>query len=285
MVNQDKKTPRLGYEDGLQAYFEEIRSNPLLSFEEELELSRRIESGDASAKDRLIQSNLRLVIKIAKQYLSPGVTLLDLVQEGNLGLLQAAGKYDYRKQVRFSTYASWWIRQSITRALANKKRSIRIPHRKEDFLKKVQATYNVLSQKLMRKPTVDEIAEFLNIARGEVVSIMSMSEQVVSLDSEIMNDGGNLYDVCVDYSYAPDRTLMSKMVKEAIGKLIDRLNPREQFVLRARYGLEGEQRGTLKEIAEALSVSPETVRQIEMRSIRKLRVFATGMKDIFMPAV
>lgn len=285
MVNQDKNTLTVGYEDGLQAYFDDIRSNPLLSFEEELELSRRIEKGDKEANDRLVQSNLRLVIKIAKQYLCPGVTLLDLVQEGNLGLLQAASKYDYRRQVRFSTYASWWIRQSITRALANKKRSIRLPHRKEDLLKKVQASYNVLSQRLMRKPTVLEIAEFLDIPREDVISIMSLNENVMSLDSEILGDGGTLYDLCLDYSYAPDKAFMSKMVKEAISRLIDKLTERERSVLRARYGLEGAEKATLKEIAEALGVSPETVRQIEMRSIRKLRELAADMKDILMPAV
>lgn len=279
MIKQEHRQAIALKEDGLQVYFDQIRSNSLLSFDEELELSRRIESGDEKAKAVLIESNLRLVIKIAKQYLSPGVTLLDLVQEGNLGLLQAASKYDYRKQVRFSTYASWWIRQSITRALANKKRPIRIPHRKEDLLKRIQASYNVLSQKLMRKPQLEEISEFLGISREEVVSIISLCEQVASLDSEILNDGGSLYDLCMDYSYSPDRALMDKVVKEAIGDLLDKLSSREQFVLKFRYGLFGEERATLKEIAERLEVSPETVRQIELRAIRKLRVLATDIKD------
>lgn len=283
MVHQVKKQSVIGNEDGLQCYFDQIRSNPLLSFEEELELSRRIERGDQDAKKKLIESNLRLVIKIAKQYLCSGVTLLDLVQEGNLGLLQAASKYDYRKQVRFSTYASWWIRQSITRALANKKRSIRIPHRKEDILKKIQASYNILSQRLARKPQIDEIAEFLRIPREEVVSIIALSEQVISLDSDILNDGGSLYDVCLDYSYAPDRTFMQKIVRETINQLVNKLQPREKKVLLARYGLDGNERSTLKEIAENLGVSPETVRQIEMRAIRKLRSFAAGMKDELLP--
>lgn len=282
MVKQQTKSEQVNGEDSVQSYFDDIKRNPLLTFDEELELSRRIEAGDPDAKQRLIESNLRLVIKIAKQYICPGVTFLDLVQEGNLGLLQAASKYDYRKEVRFSTYASWWIKQSITRALANKKRQIRLPHRKEDTLKKIQAAYNVLSQQLMRKPRAEEIADFLGVTRDEVVSIMSLSETVVSLDSELQSDGGTLYDLCLDYSYSPDRSLMQKVVHDTMEDLLDRLEARERRVLCARYGLNGEAKRTLKEIAEVFDVSPETVRQIEMRSIRKLRIMAEELKDVFL---
>jgi RNA polymerase primary sigma factor len=282
MVKQQSRNEQITSEDSVQSYFDEIKRNPLLTFDEELELSRLIEAGDASAKQRLIESNLRLVIKIAKQYVCPGVTFLDLVQEGNLGLLQAAAKYDYRKEVRFSTYASWWIKQSITRALANKKRQIRLPHRKEDTLKKIQATYNVLSQRLMRKPRIEEIAEFLGVSREEIVSIMNLSETVVSLDSDLQSDGGTLYDICLDYSYSPDRSLMQKIVHETMEGLLDRLEPREHHVLHARYGLNGEAKQTLKEIAGVFEVSPETVRQIEMRAIRKLRIMAEELRDVFL---
>jgi RNA polymerase primary sigma factor len=283
MVNQDKLKTEYA-EDSLMVYFDQIRITPLLSFEEELDLSRKIEGGCQTAKQKLIESNLRLVIKIAKQYLCPGVSLLDLVQEGNLGLLQAASKYDYRKEVRFSTYASWWIRQSITRALANKKRCIRIPHRKEDLLKKIQAAYHVLTQRHMRKPMIEEIAEFLKIPRDEVLSILSLSEQVVSLDGETAVEGSTMYDIFTDFTYSPDKTFLENSLKETIEHLLSELTIREQQVIISRFGLRDQERCTLKQIAYHMGVSPETVRQIEMKAIKKLREQTKGMEDIFLVA-
>jgi len=172
-------------EDALRAYFEQIKKTPLLTFEEELELSRKIEAGDQEARRKLIESNLRLVVKIAKGFATSDVAFLDLVQEGNLGLLKAASKYDYRKNVRFSTYASWWIKQTITRALSNKRRSIRLPHRKEDSLRKIQQSFNVLSQKLMRRPSVEEVCLDVKMVKADVVEILSLSTVPVSLDSDI----------------------------------------------------------------------------------------------------
>jgi len=157
-----------------------------------------------------------------------------------------------------------------------------MPHRKEDQLKKIQAAYHVLSQRYMRKPRIEEICEFLNLQREEVLSILTLSEQVASLDSETLVDGGSLYDVVLDYSYSPDRSFMEKIVQETLEKLLGNLLPREQDVLRSRFGLQGAQRFTLKEIADRLEVSPETVRQIELRSIRKLKEAAGEYKDILL---
>jgi RNA polymerase primary sigma factor len=274
-----KSASKSNAEDVLQAYFAQIKDNPLLEFEEELELSRRIMGGDPQARQKLVESNLRLVVKIARQYLSSGVGLLDLVQEGNLGLLHAVSKYDYRKKVRFSTYASWWIKQSISRAISNKRRSIRLPHRKEDILKKVQAAYNALSQKMMRTPNTEEIAEYLHLSREEVVDILSISEHLVSLDSQLSNDSGTMYDLYEDYSYAPEKELIDHSMNDSMRELLANLEDREQFVLINRYGLWGQEKLTLKEISCILDVSPETVRQIEMRSIRKLRQHAGSLQD------
>ncbi len=274
-----KSSRRANADDVLQAYFTQIKDNPLLEFEEELDLSRRIMGGDAQARQRLVESNLRLVVKIARQYLSSGIGLLDLVQEGNLGLLHAVSKYDYRKKVRFSTYASWWIKQSISRAISNKRRSIRIPHRKEDVLKKVQAAFNALSQKMMRTPTTEEIAEYLHITREEVVDILNISERLVSLDSQLSNEAGTMYDLYEDYSYAPEKELLDHSMNDTMRELLSNLEDREQFVVINRYGLWGQEKLTLKEIAVILEVSPETVRQIEMRSIRKLRQHASSLQD------
>src|SRR6056297_4365887 len=190
-----KKTKTVRDDDTLKAYFSQIRKTPLLSFEEELELSRKIEKGDEEARKQLIEANLRLVVKIAKAYVSNDVGLLDLVQEGNLGLLKAASKYDHRKKVRFSTYASWWIKQSITRALSNKRRSIRLPHRKEDALRRIQRTFNVLSQRLMRTPTVEEVGEEVGLKPEEVTEILNISTAVVSLDSDLNEDSGTFHDI------------------------------------------------------------------------------------------
>jgi RNA polymerase primary sigma factor len=265
--------------DVLNAYFAQIKDSPLLEFEEELELSRRIMKGDLDARQRLVECNLRLVVKIARQFLSSGVGLLDLVQEGNLGLLHAVSKYDYRKEVRFSTYASWWIKQSISRAISNKRRSIRLPHRKEDVLKKVQAAYNALSQSIMRTPTTGEIADYLHITREEVVDILSISEHMVSLDSQLNNESATMYDLYEDYSYAPEKELLDHSLNDSMRRLLAHLEDREQFVIINRYGLWGQEKLTLKQISIILDVSPETVRQIEMRSIRKLRQFADSMDD------
>lgn len=274
-----KKTKTVRDDDTLKAYFSQIRKTPLLSFEEELELSRRIEAGDEDARKQLIEANLRLVVKIAKAYVSSDVGLLDLVQEGNLGLLKAASKYDHRKKVRFSTYASWWIKQSITRALSNKRRSIRLPHRKEDALRKIQRAYNTMSQRLMRRPSVEEVAEEVGMPSEEVVQILNISSGPVSLDSDINADSGTLHDVFEDYSYAPDTGVMQQVMHEETLRFLERLREKEKKILLYRFAFYGGKKYTLKRISDEMGISPETVRQIEMRALRKLRQHAGEIEE------
>jgi RNA polymerase primary sigma factor len=274
-----KKARTVRDDDTLKAYFSQIRKTPLLTFEEELELSRRIEEGDEEARKQLIEANLRLVVKIAKAYVSSDVGLLDLVQEGNLGLLKAATKYDHRKKVRFSTYASWWIKQSITRALSNKRRSIRLPHRKEDALRKIQRSYNTLSQRLMRRPSVEEVAQDIGMSHEDVVQILNISNGPVSLDGEINSDSGTLHDVFEDYSYAPDNEIMQKVLREETLKFLERLREKEKKILLYRFAFYGGKKYTLKRISDEMGISPETVRQIEMRALRKLRQHADEIEE------
>jgi RNA polymerase primary sigma factor len=266
--------------DALQAYYNQIRLSPLLTAEEEQELSRQIQNGDSAARTRLIECNLRLVVKIAKAYVNPDVSLLDLIQDGNLGLLKAAGRFDYRKNVRFSTYAAWWIKQAITRSLANRRRTIRLPHRKEGALKRIQRAYNFLSQKLMRSPLVEEIAEEVNMSVEEVTEIMHIAVTPVSLDTEINDDNGTMMDLIEDNSYAPDLYVMDKMLRDETIASLQTLKEREQQVLRFRFALDGGERYTLKRVSDAMGISPETVRQIEMRAIKKLRRDADYLKEM-----
>jgi len=266
-------------EDALQAYFQRIKKARLLSFEEELELSRRIEKGDETARQRLIEANLRRVVKISKAYATSDVSFLDIVQEGNLGLIKAASKYDYRKNVRFSTYAAWWIKQSIVRALSNKRRSIRLPHRKEEALKKIQKAYYTLSQIYLRKPTVAEVARETNIREEDVSALMSISNSVISLDSELSFDSGNLLDLYEDKTYDPDRDLIERSMREETMKFLELLMEKEKQILMYRFAFYGGKKYTLKNIGEELGISPETVRQIEMRAIRKLREHADELSE------
>lgn len=266
--------------DALQAYYAQIRKSSLLDAEEEKSLSRRIQAGDLEAKKLLIEANLRLVVKIAKAYVTPDSSLLDLIQEGNLGLLKAAGRFDYRKDVRFSTYAAWWIKQSITRAQANKRRTIRLPHRKEDALKRIQRAYNFLSQTLMRAPSVEEIAAEVHMSAPEVSEIMQIAMSPVSLDNEINEDNSTILDFVEDTTYAPDTRVMATLLREETMKALEILKEREQQVLCYRYALHGGERYTLKRVSDTMGISPETVRQIEMRALRKLRSQADHLREM-----
>jgi RNA polymerase primary sigma factor len=265
--------------DALQAYFQQIKGKPLLTFEQELALSRKVQTGDEEAKQHLIESNLRLVVKIAKSYVAPDVSFLDLIQEGNLGLIRAAGKYDYRKNVRFSTYAAWWIKQSIVRSLSNKRRAIRLPHRKEEALKKIQKTFYLLNQRLLRKPSVEEVAEELRMKVEDVSSILNAASAVASLDNDKYFESGSLMDVCEDNSFSPDRELMEKSMREETMKFLEHLLDKEKQILLYRFSFYGGKKFTLKKIGEQLGISPETVRQIEMRAIRKLREHADELRE------
>ena len=266
-------------EDSLKAYFQQIKTTPLLSFEEELELSKRIMKGDQLAREQLIKANLRLVVKIAKSFAAPDVSFLDVVQEGNLGLIKAAGKYDYRKNVRFSTYAAWWIKQSIVRALSNKRRQIRLPHRKEEALKKIQKAYYSLTQGLGRKPTVDQVAKEVGMKGSEVSSLLNAATAVASLDSDENFESGSLLDMCEDYTYDPDGELIKKSMHEDTMRFLEHLMDKERQILLYRFSFYGGKKYTLKSIGEKMGISPETVRQIEMRAIRKLREHAHEVRE------
>ena len=264
--------------DALRAYFEQIKKTPLLDFDEEKSLSRRIMGGDAAAKEHLVKANLRLVVKIAKNFFTSDISLLDLIQEGNLGLLKAATKFDYRRNVRFSTYASWWIKQSIVRSLSNKRRAIRLPHRKEEILKKINRTVNILAQKLMREPSAAEVAEDMGIKEKDLVDLMSLSNSVVSLDSESSEDSGTLQEIYEDYTYDPDSQLMRNSLKEETEKVLGSLQEKEKKIILYRFAFHGGRKYTLKKIGDEMGISPETVRQIEIRALKKLRKMAAGLK-------
>ena len=266
-------------EDILRSYFDQIKATPLLSFEEELELSRRIKKGDELARQKLIESNLRLVVKIAKAFVTVDMPLLDLIQEGNLGLIRAAQKYDYAKNVRFSTYANWWIKQAITRALANKRRAIRLPHRKEEALKKIQKAYNSLSQRYMRRPSTEEISKEVGISAADAEHILNLANGIVSLDAETGEDSGSLIDLCEDYTYSPDREVIRESVRTETLAFLERLMDRERQILMYRFQFYGGERYTLKRIGDEMGISPETVRQIEIRALKKLKTEAAELKD------
>lgn len=264
-------------EDILRSYYAAIKRVSLLTAEEEKELSARIATGDESARRRLIEANLRLVVKMARCYVTPDMPLVDLIQEGNVGLIKAAEKFDGERNVRFSTYASWWIRQSITRALVNSRRAIRLPHRKEELLKRVQRTYNSLTQILQREPSSAEIAAELDITTGMVEAVLGMSTTLVSLDAETGEESGSIADVYEDYTYSPDNELMEACTKAEAVRMLELLLEKEKKILLYRFEFCGGEKYTLKRIGAELGISPETVRQIEKRALRKLKDNAPEM--------
>jgi len=266
-------------EDALRAYFSQIKKSQLLTFEEELALSRRVLDGDDVARQTLIEANLRLVVRIAKKYMTRDVALLDLIQEGNLGLIKAASKYDFHKRVRFSTYASWWIKQAIVRALSNKRRTIRLPHRKEEKLRKINKAYNSLSQELKRAPNIEEIAEDLGLKIREVETIVQLSNAVVSLDGPTQEDSGTLQDVIEDTSYIPEKDLLRENLRERTLKFLETLLDKEKQILLYRFAFYGGKKYTLKKIGDEMGISPETVRQIEIRALKKLKESAQELRE------
>jgi RNA polymerase primary sigma factor len=274
-----KKIGETAQKDTLQHYFSGIKKQPLLSFEEEIDLSKRIEKGDRTALRKLTEANLRLVVKIARSYMSSGVAFLDLIQEGNIGLMKAAEKFDYRKNVRFSTYAAWWIRQSIVRAIAKNQRHIKLPHRKEELLRKVQRFYYSFSQDEGRKPELTEISKAMNVKEEEISSLLTSANPVVSLDWEDESGDSRLVDMYEDTTYQPDNELLRKCAQEDTLKFLDHLREKERKVLLARFSFYGGKRVTLKRIGEEMGISPETVRQIEMKAIKKLRQHSDEIRE------
>lgn len=258
-------------EDALKAYFAKIKTIALLDAAEEQELARRIRSGDADARRRLVEANLRLVVKIARAFSTIDVPLIDLIQEGNLGLIRAAEKFDDRRMVRFSTYASWWIKQAITRSLVNSRRAIRLPHRKEELLKRIQRTQATLSQVFAREPTLVEVAAELGVEARAVETVLGMAGSLVPLESDGDEDSGGVIDVYEDSTYSPDAELMKASIRAKTVEMLEVLLEREKKILMYRFEFFGGEKYTLKRIGAELGLSPETVRQIEKRAIRKLR--------------
>lgn len=256
--------------ESLKAYCASIRAIGLLTTEEEKDLSDRIAKGSEQARARLIEGNLRLVIKIAKSYRNSGMPLVDLIQEGNIGLIKAAERFDGARNVRFSTYAAWWIRQSIMRALVNTGRIIRLPHRKEELLKHIQATIGIMSQKLKRNPTTAELASELNLPEAELNELRSMAGTPSTLERD-NEEEGSLLEVYEDFSYSPEVEFEKAYLREETEKLLMELEAKERDILATRFELFGRARKTLKQMGAELGISPETVRQAEKRAVSKLR--------------
>jgi RNA polymerase primary sigma factor len=267
-------------DDVLQAYFKQIRQIPLLSFEEELVLSKRIQQGDTQAREKLINANLRLVVKIARTYMGMDIFLMDIIQEGNLGLIHAVEKYSYEKNVRFSTYANWWIRQFISRFLSNKRRIIRLPHRKEEILRKIRKTYHILSQTLMRQPSTEEIAREIGIPVEDVDFILNITSGHISLDEDgVDEEAHSVMDVHEDYTYNPEREFLRKSSQDETLRILNRLKDREKRILMYRYQLNGCKRYTLRTLGDKMGLSPETVRQIELKALKEIKTHAAEFRD------
>lgn len=265
--------------NNLKQYFDEIKVEDLLCFEEELDLSKRIEAGDKVAMSHLIKANLRLVVTIAKKYITNEWELSDLIQEGNIGLMKACEKYDYRRNVRFSTYASWWIKQSILRSINNKRRTIRLPHRKEEKLRKINQTINVMYQELKRTPNVKELSEKLGFNEIDIINLLNLNEGLTSIDSEINDDGNTFVNLINDVKFSPEILFEKKDLQEITEEIIDKLKAKEKEIIKQRFALDGNDKETLKKIARNLDISPETVRQIEIRALKKIKDNHSYLKE------
>ena len=260
-------------DDPVRMYLKEIGKVPLLSAEEEIELAQRMEQGDEEAKKRLCEANLRLVVSIAKRYVGRGMLFLDLIQEGNLGLIKAVDKFDYRKGYKFSTYATWWIRQAITRSIADQARTIRIPVHMVETINKLIRVSRQLLQTYGREPTPEEIAEEMGLSVEKVREIQKIAQEPVSLETPIgEEEDSHLGDFIPDDEVpAPDAAAAITMLKEQLIEVLETLTEREQKVLRLRFGLEDGRPRTLEEVGKEFDVTRERIRQIEAKALRKLR--------------
>ncbi|HHV26247.1 MAG TPA: RNA polymerase sigma factor RpoD [Tissierellia bacterium] len=268
------KPPKgISVDDPVRMYLKEIGKIPLLKAEEEVELAKRMEAGDEVAKSRLAEANLRLVVSIAKRYVGRGMLFLDLIQEGNLGLMKAVEKFDYKKGYKFSTYATWWIRQAITRAIADQARTIRIPVHMVETINKLMRVSRQLVQELGRDPTPEEIAKEMNMDVEKVRDIMKIAQEPVSLETPIgEEEDSHLGDfIPDDEAQAPAEAATFTLLKEQLLDVLDTLTPREQKVLRLRFGLDDGRARTLEEVGKEFDVTRERIRQIEAKALRKLR--------------
>ena len=270
--SENSFTERGNAEDPVRMYLKEIGRIPLLSSEEEIELAKRMEEGDEEAKKKLSEANLRLTVSIAKRYSGRGMQFLDLIQEGNLGLIKAVEKFDYRKGYKFSTYATWWIRQSITRAIADQARTIRIPVHMVETMNRVNRTSRRLLQEYGREPTPEEIAEAMNLPVERVLEISKISQEPVSLETPIgEEEDSHLGDFIQDeHIPVPADEAAHTLLREQLEKVMDTLSEREQKVLALRFGLEDGKPHTLEEVGREFQVTRERIRQIEAKALRKL---------------
>ncbi len=272
--NIDLSVPEgVGIEDPVRMYLKEIGKVPLLSAEEEIELAKKMEMGDEEAKKRLAEANLRLVVSIAKRYVGRGLLFLDLIQEGNLGLIKAVEKFDYRKGYKFSTYATWWIRQAITRAIADQARTIRIPVHMVETINKLIRVSRQLLQELGREPTPEEIAAVLKMPEERVREILKISQEPVSLETPIgEEEDSHLGDFIQDDNVpVPADAAAFTLLREQLSEVLSTLTEREQKVLRLRFGLDDGRARTLEEVGKEFNVTRERIRQIEAKALRKLR--------------
>ncbi|MCQ2550569.1 MAG: RNA polymerase sigma factor RpoD [Clostridia bacterium] len=273
-INIDAISKDISVDDPVRMYLKEIGKVPLLTGDEEIELAKRMEEGDEEAKQRLIEANLRLVVSIAKRYVGRGMLFLDLIQEGNLGLIKAVDKFDYRKGYKFSTYATWWIRQAITRSIADQARTIRIPVHMVETINKLIRVSRQLLQENGREPSAEDIAKEMGITVDKVREIQKIAQEPVSLETPIgEEEDSHLGDFIPDDDVpSPADAAAYSMLKEQLAEVLETLTEREQKVLKLRFGLEDNTQRTLEEVGKTFDVTRERIRQIEAKALRKLRL-------------
>ena len=273
LSNTDAYVDSLTIDDPVRMYLKEIGRVPLLTPDEEVDLARRMSDGDQEAKNRMTESNLRLVVSIAKRYVGRGMQFLDLIQEGNLGLIKAVDKFDYTKGYKFSTYATWWIRQAITRAIADQARTIRIPVHMVETINKVIRVSRQLLQELGHDPTAEEIAEEMNLPVDKVRDILKIAQEPVSLETPIgEEEDSHLGDFIPDEEASePAEAASFALLREQLDEVLDTLTPREKKVLELRFGMTDGRTRTLEEVGKEFNVTRERIRQIEAKALRKLR--------------
>ncbi len=263
-------------DDSVRLYLREIGKIPLLSAEEELALAQRVVAGEKKAKDKMAEANMRLVVSIAKRYSGRGLDFLDLIQEGNTGLLRAVEKFDPDKGFKFSTYATWWIRQAITRAIADQARTIRIPVHMVETINKLLRTQRRMTQELNREPTIEELAKELEMEPEKVEYVMKIKQDITSLDAGVGRDSDDEDSVLLDFiededSSTPEESASSQLLKEQVRDILSSLSDREQKIIRMRFGLDNGKSHTLEEVGQEFAVTRERIRQIEAKALAKLR--------------